>query len=89
VFLTDHSGIGGKHLEPTTDEYKVEPLNELLVRIITEYTSIEICEGKSNIRFENDTQQQPGQALQATYYPNPAVEQFTLELPFELQFITL
>ena len=26
TFLTDHSGIGGKHLEPTTDEYKVEAL---------------------------------------------------------------
>jgi hypothetical protein len=89
VFLTDHSGIGGKHLEPTTDEYKVEPLNDLLVRIITEYTSIETCEGKSNIRFENDPQQQPGETLQATYYPNPASEQFTLELPFELPSVTL
>ncbi|MCC7244295.1 MAG: carboxypeptidase regulatory-like domain-containing protein, partial [Saprospiraceae bacterium] len=36
VFLTDHSGIGGKHLEPTTDEYKVELLNDLLVRLIAE-----------------------------------------------------
>lgn len=89
VFLTDHSGIGGKHLEPTTDEYKVEPLNDLLVRIITEYTSIQTCEGKSNIRFENDPQQQPGQTLQAIYFPNPAVDQFTLELPFEVQSITL
>ncbi len=89
LFLTDHSGIGGKHLEPTTDEYKVEPLNDLFVRIITEYTSIQTCEGKSNIRFENDPQQQPGQTLQASYFPNPAVDQFTLELPFEVQSITL
>ncbi|MDO8366395.1 MAG: carboxypeptidase regulatory-like domain-containing protein [Saprospiraceae bacterium] len=89
VFLTDHSGVGGKHLEPTTDEYKVEPLNNLLVRIITEYTSIETCEGKSEIRFEGDPQQQPGPLLQALYYPNPAVEQFTLELPFEVQSVTI
>ncbi|MBL7825459.1 MAG: carboxypeptidase regulatory-like domain-containing protein [Saprospiraceae bacterium] len=89
LFLTDHSGIGGKHLEPTTDEYKVEALNDLLVRIITEYTSIETCEGKSNIRFEGDPQQQPGQVFQASYYPNPAVDQFTLELPFEVQSVTL
>lgn len=89
VFLTDHSGIGGKHLEPTTDEYKVEPLNNLLVRLITEYTSIETCEGKSEIRFENDPQQQPGPVLQALYYPNPASEQFTLELPFAVQSVTI
>jgi len=89
VFLTDHSGIGGKHLEPTTDEYKVEPLNQLLVRLITEYTSIETCAGKSEIRFENDPQQQPGPVLQALYYPNPAVDQFTLELPFAVQSVTI
>ncbi len=89
VFLTDHSGIGGKHLEPTTDEYKVEPLNSLLVRLITEYTSIQTCEGKSEIRFENDPQQQPGPVMQALYYPNPAANQFTLELPFEVQSVTI
>ncbi len=87
VFLTDHSGIGGKHLEPTTDEYKVEPLNELLVRLITEYTSIETCEGKSNIRFGPGQQQ--GQAWQALYYPNPASSQFVLELPVDVQSVTL
>ena len=87
VFLTDHSGIGGKHLEPTSDEYKVEPLNELLVRLITEYTSIETCEGKSNIRF--DPGQQQGQAWQAQYYPNPASSQFILELPVDVQSVTI
>ena len=89
LFLTDHSGIGGKHLEPTSDEYKVEPLNDLFVRIITEYTSLKTCEGKSNIRFEDDPQQQPGATIQASYFPNPAVDQFTLELPYEVQSVTL
>jgi hypothetical protein len=92
TFLTDHSGIGGKHLEPTTDEYKVEQLNDLLARIITEYTTVESCEGKIAIRFD-DPQQQPGQpekpAQQALYYPNPAETQFTLELPFDAQKVTL
>lgn len=34
VFITDHSGIGNDHLEPTIGQYKVEYLNELLVRLI-------------------------------------------------------
>jgi len=89
VFLTDHSGIGGKHLEPTTDEYKVEPLNDLLVRLITEYSAVETCEGKSEIRFVGDPQQQPGPIMQALYYPNPTAEQFTLELPFTVQSVTI
>ncbi len=36
VFLTDHSGIGGEHLEPSIGEYQVELLNELLVRLVSE-----------------------------------------------------
>ncbi|MFN0014875.1 MAG: carboxypeptidase regulatory-like domain-containing protein [Saprospiraceae bacterium] len=92
VFLTDHSGIGGKHLEPTTDEYKVEPLNSLLVRLITEYTTVPTCEGKSSIQFVEDrqdpqsTEPAPKPVL---YYPNPAVSQFSIELPFEAEKLTL
>jgi len=37
VFLTNDSGIGGSHIEPTIGEYQVEYLNELLVRLINGY----------------------------------------------------
>ncbi len=87
IFLTDHSGIGGKHLEPTTDEYKVESLNDLLVRVITEFTSVKTCEGKSAIRF--DENQQNGQGWQANYFPNPANAQFILELPVAVESLVL
>lgn len=36
TFLTDHSGIGNDHLEPTIGAFEVELLNEMLVRIIAE-----------------------------------------------------
>lgn len=39
TFLTDHSGIGGSHLEPTIGYYQVEKLNDMLVRIIEGYLS--------------------------------------------------
>lgn len=39
-FLTDDSGIGNPHIEPTTDEYEVELLNDLLVRLIYQYTYV-------------------------------------------------
>lgn len=38
VFLTDDSGVGGTHLKPSTDDYKVEMLNDLIVRLILKYT---------------------------------------------------
>lgn len=38
TFVTDHSGIGGDHLEPTVGNYEVEYLNDLLVRLVEEYS---------------------------------------------------
>jgi hypothetical protein len=91
TFLTDHSGIGGKHLEPTTDEYKVELLNDLLVRLITEYTAVPTCEGKSSILFADrqDPQSNTPPLKPVLYYPNPAVSRFNLELPFDAEKVTL
>lgn len=40
VFLTDDSGIGNPHIKPTTDDYKVEKLNDLIVRLIEKYSGV-------------------------------------------------
>lgn len=37
VFLTDDSGVGGDHLEASVGDFQVEPLNDLLVRLIAKY----------------------------------------------------
>lgn len=41
IFLTDDSGVGDSHLEPTIGEYEVEALNELMIRVISEYCGLE------------------------------------------------
>lgn len=38
VFLTDDSGIGESHIEPTIGSYAVEYLDDLIVRLIVQYT---------------------------------------------------
>ena len=38
VFITDHSGIGNEHLEPSVGEYQVEKLSDLMVRLIKKYS---------------------------------------------------
>jgi len=43
TFLTDDSGIGGPHIKPTTDTYKVELLNDMMLRLFKQYTSIPVC----------------------------------------------
>ncbi|MBJ6366624.1 vWA domain-containing protein [Snuella sedimenti] len=37
VFITDDSGVGNPHLEPTIGEFEVEKLNDLMVRLVDEY----------------------------------------------------
>lgn len=39
VFITDHSGIGGDHLEPSVGDYQVEYLNNLITRLIKKYST--------------------------------------------------
>jgi hypothetical protein len=38
VFITNHSGVGNTHLEPSVGEYDVEKLNDLIVRLINKYS---------------------------------------------------
>lgn len=40
VFLTNDSGIGNDHIKPTTDDFKVEKLNDLIVRLIEKYSGV-------------------------------------------------
>ena len=43
LYLTDHSGIGGGHVEATTSEPgEVEPLNDCMVRVICEFCGLEV-----------------------------------------------
>ena len=44
TFLTDHSGVGDGHIDPSTDEYELELLNELLVRLIQSYLYVPSCD---------------------------------------------
>lgn len=37
VFITNDSGIGDTHLEPTVGDYQVEFLNDLMIRLIKKY----------------------------------------------------
>ena len=38
TFITNHSGVGNDHIIPTVGEYQVEQLNDLIVRLIEQYT---------------------------------------------------
>lgn len=101
VFLTDDSGVGGKHIEPTTDSYKVEFLNDLLVRLYQQYTQMPNCDGVSdfaNIQEEEelieeestekpevDNEQEETWSLKC--YPNPTKGQLTIEVDKDIKVL--
>jgi hypothetical protein len=63
IFITDDSGIGNGHLDPVVQDYKVETLNEILIRLIYNYCTIVPCNGPiEQLSWEGRV------------YPNPAAD---------------
>jgi hypothetical protein len=54
VFLTDDSGVGNPHIKPTTDKYEVEKLNNLLLRLFTQYTAVVGCDKTLPAPYKED-----------------------------------
>lgn len=55
VFLTDHSKIGDAHAKPTTDQYDVELLNNLIKRLIYQFCYIPKCNAEIDADGISDT----------------------------------
>ncbi len=69
TFLTDHSGVGNPHLEPTTDEYDVEKLNDVIVRLAVQFGRSTTCEppvAQHTEPLSNDP------VLAWSFWPNPS-----------------
>jgi hypothetical protein len=80
VFLTDDSGIGGKHLAPTTDSYDVEKLNDLMVRVIEQFSQTEACDDPVDLSQLDQNVRQKGD-LKIKAFPNPTPGPVTVKLP--------
>ena len=68
VFLTDDSGVGDKHIKPTTDNFTVELLNDLIQRLIAEMIFMMACDGKVE-----KTEDADNNVAKVSVYPNPSV----------------
>jgi hypothetical protein len=53
VFLTDHSRVGNPHIKPTTDEYDVHLLKDVLLRIFGQYLFIPDCNEQIAVADQN------------------------------------
>jgi len=98
VFLTDHSGVGNPHIEPTTDSYEVELLNNLLVRLIYQYTYVPKCDDEDllaldappEVVLDNDKNKVFDNAkISWKYFPNPTSGQLNIQLKGKLEHLFL
>ena len=76
IFLTDHSGIGDKHIAPSTDKFDVETLNILLIRLLQQYIFMPECNQTVNTtRIDSLQRNQPDSTSKDSSFvqnPNPA-----------------
>lgn len=76
TFVTDHSGIGNAHIEPSTDAYEVEFLNDVLVRLTVSMSELADCEAPIAISDPIAIPDTPERAWD--YYPNPSSGPLTI-----------
>jgi len=98
VFLTDHSGVGNPHIEPTTDSYEVELLNNLLVRLIYQYTYVPKCDDEDLLALDtppqivlDDSKNQVFENAKISwkYFPNPTSGQLSIQMKGNLEHLFL
>ncbi len=96
VFLTNHSGIGGNHIEPTAESYNVEMLNDLMVRLILENTTYESCERinkkatkRRKTNFRKSKKKVRGLDFKINYYPNPTTDRLFIELEEAVDLLSI
>ena len=73
LFLTDDSGIGDAHAEPSVGPYRVEKANDLIFRLILEFAAFKPCqEDENNQQFQ--VANGDNDKLEVSCYPIPANE---------------
>lgn len=83
LFITNHSGIGNDHIEPSTESYKVEMLNDLILRVIIQNCSVNSCRSEENTYSQNkkiEEQLTKENAIDLKYFPNPTRDTITITL---------
>ncbi len=98
TFLTNHSGIGGHHIEPVADSYNVENLNDLLVRVVSEKVAYQDCNDPiqsivnrpANNPAEIDFTKSDKKMMQDVhFFPNPATSFIYVSLKNKVDELTI
>lgn len=102
IFLTNHSGIGHKHIDPTTDEYEVDLLSKLLTQTIEQNLFYPSCNDStiednlpysdSSVIYQNQDTTSSTEEIKEikwNFYPNPTRDILNIEVSENIDFIYL
>lgn len=87
LYLTDDSGIGGKHLEASNDKTEVEFLNDLMVRIVEEMVEVDCF--NSEDRGDGDIINDWEDIIGMNIYPNPVQDILNVDLEADMDKIQI
>ena len=91
-FITDDSGIGNPHLPASVNDYEVEFLNDLLVRLIQKYT-LNPCDQEASkivvIDPIDKLQSDPTIMGKVNYFPNPVVDYMETNIEEDMTSIVI
>lgn len=85
VYITDHSGIGNSHLKPTGVKENKQYLNDLMVELISKYSTYEGCDPQTTSPMEPRVELFGDQEIQIQAYPNPAIHDLSIQCNQEIE----
>jgi len=92
TFLTNDSGIGNNHIKPTASEYEVEKLNDLLLRLILQRSTVPDCKDgvvKEYINKKLEVESLNKKDFATKIYPNPTKGQFKIDTKRDVEEFVL
>lgn len=92
TFLTNDSGIGNNHIKPTASAYEVEKLNDLLLRLILQRSTVPDCKNgvtKEYINKKLEVESLDKKDFSTKIYPNPTKGIFKIDTKRDIEEFTL
>ncbi len=92
TFLTNESGIGNNHIKPTASEYEVEKLNDLLLRLILQRSTVPDCKNGVTTEYINkklETESIDKKDFATKIYPNPTKGVFKIDTKKDIEEFVL
>ncbi|WP_374446493.1 VWA domain-containing protein [Epilithonimonas sp.] len=88
TFLTNDSGIGNNHIKPTASEYEVEKLNDLLLRLILQRSTVPDCKNgvtKEYINKKLEVESLDKKDFSTKIFPNPTKGVFKIDTKRDIE----